>query len=142
MQTIASMPSIHLLDAFQSFFRIFTIYNAENVQITNRRKTFYKIVEAILSPLVPWLSIVFIFVYCREEDFRLNVIAQPVSVMLGIMQTLLIYVALAMQNRLISETIESLRTIIKQREFSITFLSKFCVILSFHYIFTFPHSKS
>lgn len=132
---MASMSSIHLLDSFRPFFRIFTIYNAENFQIANRRKKFFKITEAILSALVPWLTIVFVFAYCRGKEFHLNVIAQPFSVMLGIVQALLIYVALAMHNRLISETIESLRTIIEQREFSITFHSNFCVILSFHSLF-------
>lgn len=112
-----SQSSFKILDAYGNFFRIFTIYNAAQFQPTNQLLLFRNIFEAIVSAAVMGTFICFDFHYCYENEFDLNIVAHPCSLMIGGVQIIFIYISIAMKNGEIKALIDDLQGIIQKREF-------------------------
>lgn len=109
----------HALGRFRPFLVMLTIYNRNNFRGKNRRMVMRNIARAIgFSILVAALIGVIISAswFCSNKHFKLGIVAEPLSILLGSIQVVCIYLSISSKSRQINAVLEHLDVIIRKRK--------------------------
>lgn len=117
-ESMAEMRKIHVLHAFQPYFRTLQIYNAENFTQSDRLKILrnfgFTVVVTAFVALIPNTILLAIWLLI-EHDAPLRKLVIAIPLLLTLLYTLIAYIVLALRNRAIGGTIGELQSVIDQR---------------------------
>lgn len=108
---------IHILQACQPYLCILKAYNFENFRHYNSRSSlFYALLTTIMVPVMPMLIILGIW-HMIEINVDLKNVAATLPLILTLVQMQITFLAIIINNRTISKTIQQIQNVISQRKF-------------------------
>lgn len=108
---------IHILQACQPYLCILKAYNFENFRHYNWRSSlFYALLTTIMVPVMPMLIILGIW-HMIEINVDLKNVAATLPLILTLVQMQITFLAIIINNRTISKTIQQIQNVISQRKF-------------------------
>lgn len=107
-----------ILNACQPYLCILQAYNIENFRQNNWRNcVFNALLTSMMVLLLPTLIILGIW-YLIEAEADLKHVAAALPIMLTLLQVEITFIAMIINNRVITKTIDQAQKVINQRKFS------------------------
>lgn len=113
-----SSSNIQVLENFRPLLNILMTYHSRDYLSSNQRITHIcQTAGFSLIWLGSWISILTNAWFCFDEQFDLNVTAQPISILISAIQMNFVYIATARKSARIDMIINRLQAIAQKREF-------------------------
>lgn len=114
---------IHVFNEFQPYIRLLTAYNRENLHFHNWHSSISSVFNVFCTTMVlllmPLLEIMLIWLLI-DNGADLKVIVAALPIVFGVLQLELTFIALIINNRIITQTIRQIQMVIDQSKFCST----------------------